>query len=127
MPSVADYTVLRDGSFDLIETESFELPPWSAPSNFVAGTNKARPIIMYKARPLPNSPFSPFAKINVRDKFGAVSFDTVTLRGDTVHSLFECIQGDDIESTIVNTFFEFRCLQGKVRISDVVLWYQVNV
>ena len=127
MPSVTDYTVLKDGTFDLVQGASFELPPWSTPSNFVAGTNKARPMIMYKARPLPDPNFSPFAKINVRDKFGMVDFDTVTIRGDTVHTLYECIQGDDIDKTLTNTFFEFRCVQGRVRISDVVLWYQVSV
>ncbi len=126
MPSVTDYTVLRDGTFDLTEGQEFELPGWQQPSNFVAGTNLARPLIMYKARPLPNSPFSPFAKINVRHKFANISFDTVTLRGDTVHTLYEAIQGNQIGG-IVNTVFEFRCLQGKVRISDVVLWYQVHL
>lgn len=126
MPSVTDYTVLKDGTFDLVEGQEFELPAWETPSNFVAGTNKARPMIMYKARPLPNSPFSPFAKIKVRSKFANVTFDTVTIRGDTVHTLYEAIQGNQIDS-IVNTVFEFRCEQGKVRISDAVLWYQVSV
>lgn len=126
MPTVADYAVLHDGTFDLNSGEERELQPFFPPDGFVRGTNLAKAILAYKARPLQQPPFSPQAELRVSMKFQQVTVETVTIRNDTVRGLWEAFSAADFGETVGNIFI-FRSLSGRVRISDVILWYQLRI
>ncbi len=53
MATLVDYMVISDGSFALNpgESKTFQLP---IPNNFVVGTNRARPILAFKAWATPS-------------------------------------------------------------------------
>ena len=126
MPSVADYAVLNDGTFDLNSGQEKELTPFFPPSGFVKGTNLAKAVLAYKARPLPNAPFSPQAELKITMKFQNLSVEQITIRDDTVRGLWEAFSAAEFSTTVGNVFI-FRAVSGRVRISDVILWYQVQV
>lgn len=126
MPTIADYSVLRDGSFDLESGHQRELDPWFPPSDLVPGTGTAKAILSYKARPLPQAPFSPQVDLKISLKFQGLSIETVTIKGDSVRGLWEAFPANKLSSTVGNVFI-FRSQSGRVRISDVILWYQRNI
>jgi hypothetical protein len=126
MPVVADYRVIRDGHFDLDENEEFSLPAFFMPEDFSDGAFESNPVLMWKARPLSGSQPAHEATIRVRlDPIGG-TMDTTTIRGNTVHGLWEVMDRSKFSKS-VNNIFVFRSESGRVRISDVVLWYQRGI
>lgn len=126
MPTIADYAVLRDGTFDLESGEELELAPFFPPDDLVPGTAKAKAILCYKARPLPQAPFSPSADLKISLKFQLLNIESIKITGDTVRGLWEAFSADELSKTVGNVFI-FKSESGRVRISDVVLWYQRNI
>lgn len=126
MATIADYSVLRDGAFDLESGEERELPSFFAPQDIVPGTNLAKAILSYKARPLQQPPFAPYVELDISLKYQALDIEEVVLKGDTVHGLWEAFPADRL-STLVANVFVFRSNSGRVRISDVILWYQRDI
>lgn len=126
MPTIADYTVLSDGTFDLSSGQEKELAPFFPPDDLVPGTAKAKAILCYKARPLPQAPFSPQVDLKISLKFQNLNIETVTIKDDSVRGLWEAFSAAELSSTVGNIFI-FKSQSGKVRISDVVLWYQRNI
>lgn len=120
MPAVADYKVLRDATFDLEEGQehqiTFDLPGALA---------DAKLILAYQARPFAFSGLQTLATIDVGFQFQQ-HVDTVTIRGETVHGLWETFSRSAVNTDIPNTLV-FKSTQGKVRISDVVLWFQRSI
>jgi hypothetical protein len=119
MATRADYKVLRDGSFDLIAGQerelAFDLPGDLADSML---------IVAYKARPTTSPPFQPETTIDVSLRHQQ-HVDTVTLRGDTVHGLWETFPRAAVNTDITNKLV-FKVTVGTARISDVVLWFRRN-
>ncbi len=124
--TLADYAVLRDGTFDLDNGEERELNPFFPPNDLVAGTGKAKAVLCYKARPLHNPPFTPQVDLEISLKFQLLGIETVTIKGDHVRGLWEAFSAAELSSTVGNVFI-FRAAAGRVRISDVILWYQRRV
>jgi len=126
MPTVADYAVLSDGSFVLENGEEHELQPFFAPDGFVAGTNLAKAILAYKAQALSSPPFAPQAELEITGSVFQTPVHNVTIAGDTLRGLWEAFPATGFGQNI-GTIFRFRSISGRVRISDVVLWYQISV
>ena len=118
MPTRADYKVLRDGTFDLIEGEEREFPfdlPDDLSDNML--------IVAWKARPNNSPAFQPVTTIDVLLRNQAHQVDSVTIRGDTVHGLWETFPLSVVNIDIPNTLV-LRCTLGAVRLSDVILWFR---
>ncbi len=128
MPTVADYIVLTDNSFTLLEGESRELGPFDLPSNFVRGTNRAKPILAYRARALgsEDGALAPQARLRVSVQNGLHTLETVFLEGDSFAGQWEPFSGNFLNDIVLNNV-TFSLELGRIWISDVVLWYQVRI
>jgi hypothetical protein len=125
MPTVADYAVLRDEPIEISAGSIFETNPFFAPEGFVAGTNLARAILAYKAEPIPLAPFGAIAEFEIQRGI-ADSIELIRLRSATPHGLWESFPATGFSANI-GTSFRFIMRIGRVRFSDIVLWYQVQV
>jgi hypothetical protein len=119
MPTTADYKVLRDDHFDLSDGEEREIP-FDLP-NDLSDNNL---IVAYKARPIKSSGLQVVTTIDISLRFQQ-HVDTVTLRGETVHGLWEVFPRSAVNLDITNTLV-FKCTLTSVRISDVILWFRRN-
>ena len=112
--------MLRDSSFDLEEGEerhiAFDLPSDLANNKLV---------LAYQARPIASPGLQAVARIDIGFQFQA-HVNAVTIRGETVHGLWETLERSAVNTDITNTLV-FRSLLGKVRSSDIVLWFQRSV
>lgn len=126
MPTVADYAVLADAPFTLESGAEHEVGPFFAPDGFVAGTNLAKAILAYKAHPLADPPFRAQAQLQITGNVFQPGIETVTISGDFSRGLWEAFPATGFGQNI-GTSFHFRSLSGRIRIADVVLWYQVRV
>lgn len=117
MASLVDYMVISDGSFSLNpgESKTFQL---TIPSNFVVGTNRARPILAFKVWATPSG--GKF-EIEVND----TEVYNPTISGGDVRGLWEIFSGTILNPGITNTV-QFRSTENKIWYSDVVLWFQVQ-
>ena len=119
MATRADYKVLRDDPFDLTDGQERELAfdlPDDLSDNML--------IVAYKARPITGPPFQPVTTIEVSLR-SQQHVDTVTLRGDTVHGLWETFPRLAVNTDITNRLV-FRVTVGSARISDVIIWFRRN-
>lgn len=119
MVTYADYKVLRDDPFDLIAGQERELPfdlPDDLSDNML--------IAAYKARPTTGPPFQPETTIDVSLRFQQ-HVDTVTIRGNTVHGLWETFPRAAVNTDITNRLV-FKVTVGSARISDVIIWFRRN-
>ncbi len=126
MVTMADYTVLRDGTFDLDSGAHLELAPFFPPDDLVPGTGQAKAILCYKARPLAQPPFSPQVDLKISLKFQNLQIETIRIKDDNVRGLWEAFSAAELSQTVGNVFI-FTSVTGRVRISDVVLWYQRRI
>lgn len=128
MPTVADYAVLRDESFELGPNETFETPPFFRPDGFVQGTNLARAIFAYICQPLEWPPLAPSVDFTIRH-LSVPSQEIVRARGLSGYSplgLWETFPATGFGQN-VSTSFLITVSEGRARFSDIVLWYQVRV
>ncbi|MEO1249671.1 MAG: hypothetical protein AAFW76_07505 [Pseudomonadota bacterium] len=117
MASLVDYIVINDGQFDLNpgESQTFTDP---IPSNLIEGTNRAKPILAFKAWATPSG--GSF-EVEVNDN----RIYSPTLSGGDVRGLWETFPGTVLNPGINNTV-QFRATHNKIWFSDVVLWLQVE-
>ena len=114
----ADYKVVRDDAFDLDEGEARELL-----FDVSADVLAAQPLMVaYKARPLSITDETGSIELSVSIKFKE-EIDRVVLRGDTVHGLWEVFP-HTLTSALLEETLVFRCHHGRVRLSDVIVWFQ---
>lgn len=125
MPTIADYIVIRDGPFELTAGNAWSTGNIAIPSDLVPGTATAKAILQYKVRPPASPPFAPSAEIEVR--FNGRSLETIRLRTDTVHGLWETFPATILNADSAANFVEFRVESGFARISDVILWFQRDI
>lgn len=128
MPTVADYTVLRDTSFELAPGESFETPMFFAPKGFVKGTNRAKAIFAFMFQALPDSLFAPSVDFTIVQSAappiqiaGYTNYNTDRLVG-----VWETFSAAQIGG-VVGTNFTIYVHKGRARFSDIILWYQVRI
>jgi len=123
MASIADYQVLFDGRFTLGGNVTIKTLKFSMPSNFVFGTNKAKPIIAFKITPMEDIQLR--IKVNGQEVMGTTNFKESPTRGHwTIFAAATAFpEGDSFPSEID---VSFHCNTGTVHIDDVVIWYQVD-
>ena len=128
MPTVADYTVLRDGSIELSQGESFRTPPFFAPEGFVKGTDKAKAIFSFMFQALPDPPFAPSVNFTITQS----SAPPIEIARYTNHSaktpvgVWETFRADRIGG-VVGTTFDINIERGRARFADIILWYQIRI
>ena len=115
MATLADYIVINDGQFALNpgETQSFHDP---IPSDLVLGTNRAKPILAFRARATPSG--GSFV-VEVND----TQIYSDSLSGGDVRVLWEAFPGTVLNPGVTNSV-QFRSTHNKVWFADVVLWFQ---
>ncbi|WP_170428079.1 hypothetical protein [Ruegeria arenilitoris] len=118
MASLCDYIVVNDGTFSLEpgESETFSDP---IPSNLIIGTNRAKPILAYKAWATPSG--GTF-QIEINDTL----IESPWMSGGDTRGLWEAFPGTVLNPGINNTF-QFRATENKIWLADIVLWFQVEV
>lgn len=128
MPTVADYIVLNDGSFTLTQGESREIGPFGLPSNFVRGTDRAKPILAYRAKALASTDgaLGAHARLRVSVQNGLHALETVYLEGDALSGQWEAFSGNFLNDIVLNDV-TFTLELGRIWISDVILWYQLRL
>ena len=123
MATIADYTVISDSKFELTAGQSQELKPFFPPEDLVPGMHQAKAILCYKARPLPHSSLKAQADLKISLKLQNLHIETVRITDDIVRVMWEPFPADELSHAMKNVFI-FRALNGRVQISDVILWYQ---
>ncbi len=117
--TVADYQTLVDGALKVSpngpKTLSFTLP-----ANFVKGTDKARPILSFKAKATNGAPT---VKVELND---GQQYSLKVLGGGTVMTAYEVLKSSSFD-TVGNNTIQFRAEGGNVDVADVVLWYQIKL
>lgn len=128
MPTVADYTVLRDGNFELTTGESFQTPLFFAPEGFVQGTNRAKAIFAFMFQALPDPPFAPSVDFTITQS-AAPPIEIARYTNYTANTLvgvWETFSADRIGG-VVGTGFTITVQRGHARFADIILWYQVRI
>lgn len=128
MPTVADYTVLRDGNFELASGESYETPVFIAPEGFVKGTNRAKAIFAFMFQALSDPPFAPSVDFTITQSAAPpiqiASY--VNYTANTLVGVWETFSANQIGG-VVGTTFTINVLKGRARFADIILWYQVRI
>jgi hypothetical protein len=70
----------------------------------VPGTGESKAILCYKARPLPQPPFSPQVDLKISLKFQLLQIETVTIKDDNVRGLWEAFSAAELSQTVGNVF-----------------------
>lgn len=125
MPTIADYIVIKDNTFELATGESRNFGSIFIPSDLVPGTAKAKAILQYKARPLTNPPFAGSTELKV--EFNGFDVQGIKLTLDTIHGLWETFPATILNADSSANFVQFRAEIGPVRIADVILWFQRRI
>jgi hypothetical protein len=125
MSTIADYIVIRDGTFELATGESRNFGSIFIPSDRVPGTAKAKAILQYKARPLSNPPFAATTELTVQ--FNGTTVQGIKLTLDTIHGLWETFPATILNADSSANFVQFRAEIGPVRIADIILWFQRRI
>lgn len=123
--SIADYQVLRDGDLTLdaglggLTETTFN---FTVPNDFVFTGNSRQPILAFKARPFENSSFKVF--LNYREVV-STSLDESHTRAywEVISATTAFPEGSSFGETVP---LRIIINSGRMSISDVVLWYQVN-
>jgi hypothetical protein len=122
--SVVDYQVLLDGEITLDASTAFRETTFefTVPSDFVMTSSSRQPILAFKARPFENSDFKVF--LNHRE---VLSTD---LDASHTRLYWEVISASTAfpEGASFNNPAPLRFIlnSGRMRISDMVIWYQVD-
>lgn len=131
MPTVADYAVLTDTAFDL--TEFIELGDsrgrlsFQRPDNFVEGTNRAKPVLIYQVKPDTEARY----EVHINHPFGNDLpnpnriHDAADIGGGRWRTMYEPFDGRLIQPG--NNTFKFHVTDGKASFADVILMYQVEI
>ena len=118
MATLADYIVINDGEFSLNPGESQTFHD-DVPADVVEGTNRAKPILAFKAWATPAG-----------GSFEVEVNDTIiygpTISGGDIRGLWETFPGTVLNPGITNTV-QFRATNNKIWFADVVLWLQRQV
>lgn len=131
MPTVADYAVLLDESFEISEGQSFPTRPFFRPDGFVEGTDLAKAIIAFKVQPLPvvtpTVTLSPHADIIISKlSIPPETLASISLEDGILRTYWESFPAIGFGVNI-GTRFSFSLSKGRARFADVILWYQVKV
>ncbi len=124
--TIADYAVLHDSPFELdsghVKRMTFDLP-----GDFVKGTLKATPLLMYRVSPKNAVTYV----VAVNDPPGADNIPADRIHeldaqnnSGSLRTMHEAISGDVFLPG--GNIVDFRVTSGKARFHDVVLFFQRN-
>ena len=125
--SVADYQVLLGSQFtlDASKNKTILAPPdihtFHVPIDMITTGSSRQPILAFKARPFEDSAF--LVTLNGEPLFSATLLAGHTFGYWQVLSNFGAVLAP---SSPTESEFKFILTEGRLRVSDVVLWYQVN-
>lgn len=122
MPTLTDYRVLQDSSFELDPNNDTHVINFNMPADFVSGTNLAKPILAFIVRPVVES------SVQITQGLDAGNILTTTFQPSSRRGLWEPFSGSMLFPGAANElWFELLNGVGRVRFSKVVLWYQRDV
>ncbi|MEM9152663.1 MAG: hypothetical protein AAGB19_19695 [Cyanobacteria bacterium P01_F01_bin.3] len=131
MATLADYIVLSDASFEI--NASFPTTKdlnFDLNNDFITGTKLAKPILAFIINPLTTD-----ANVSITVSSGPVGSEGFPQKQDTISTLrfsgelshdqglWEAFSGKLLTPNEPNTI-TFEVTAGRVRVRDVVLWYQ---
>ena len=131
MPTVADYAVLTDASFEL--TEFMDLGAsqgrldFHRPDNFVEGTNLAKPVLIYQVKPGPEASY----EVHINHPFGDDLpnpnriHEAANIGGGRWRTMYEPIAGTLFQPG--HNTIKFHVVRGEAHFADVLLMYQVEI
>ena len=130
MASMTDYMILHDDAFELSTSPAgpgdVRKLDFSLPANFTIGTRRALPLLAFIVNPVSDdvelgfwvNPSDPNLIQTQREQL------LTWPNGPHIdQGLWEGINGQKFNEGQANSIF-FRVLRGRVRLRDVVLWYQ---
>jgi hypothetical protein len=123
MPTLTDYLIISSGAFELQAGQQRTFP-FELPGGLPIATSTARPILAYKARPLPLSPFHANAELAI--DINEHETVRVQLVQNILCGLWEAFPGQLLYADTTNSV-QFRLLGSIIRLATVVLWFQHNV
>jgi len=126
MASLVDYQVLSDGSFELNGDLDIKFLEFSLPSDFTVGTFRAKPILMWRVKPLSSSVRY---QIGVNDPQHLQSKSegqrTYSNAANNPDGVWEAISGEKFNAGKSNSiYFMTVNSSSRIRVNDVILWYQ---
>jgi hypothetical protein len=122
MPSLADYRVIRDGSFELSRDQE-QTFTFFVDADAVSSGGSRRPIITYFA-----DPSSGADRLRCEIEINDQIVGTYTYSGGVGRGHSEVLRHDNLSPGIENSIqFRVESGAGRIRFSDIVLWYQRNV
>lgn len=130
MPSMTDYVVLSDGSFELDTVPASgssdeKILTFDLPSDFTVGTNLAKPLLAYIIN-FVSDDGAVGIWINPEFPLRQTTRDHNLTWNNAHHAdsgLWEAILGTKLKAGAQNKIV-FNLDSGRVRFRDVVLWYQ---
>jgi hypothetical protein len=125
--TVSDYITIRDGSFVLnAHTYQYKVFPIDLPSNFVKGTNKAKPIIQFKLY----VPVDAQLLIGINDQVQMNLIFHQHQRWVSIHELLDgslFVPGETNEIRFFLRYDESEEGASSVGISDIVLFFKKKI
>lgn len=130
MPNLVDYAVLSDGSFEIDSTPANSIPDmkilnFSVPSDFLKGTGSSRPVLAYICNFITDKGsfgiwINPSLPLLQSQRDHTLNWNKPDHHDD---GLWECIQGTKFPPGKTSKVV-IGCIKGRVRVRDVVMWYQ---
>lgn len=119
MPTYVDYKVLWDGVFELDSENQDHFLEFTMPNNLVHGTDLAKPILAFIVRPVEETQVG--IRVNHTDILSETYAPSVR------RAFWEPFSGKLLGTGDSNNQIRFHLDSGRVRFSEVVLWYQRRV
>ena len=124
--TIADYSVLHDGPFEL-STNHVKRMTFDLPGDYVKGTFRAKPLLMYRVMPQRSANW--IAIINDPPGDDTIPQEkihehVIQNNSGALRTLHEAISGDVFLPG--TNIIDIRVLSGRATFMDVVLFYQRN-
>ena len=123
MAKIADYVVIRDNSFEINELDHMQDFTFFVNNDLVKRGNASRAILGFNIVSLGNSN----GEIQISSNIPAIgNIGKFVIAGKHRHAFWETFSANNLKAG-ENNIIRFDRLKGKVRISDVILWYQRDI
>lgn len=121
--SLTDYQVLHDTTFDLGGNVTTRELHWEVPDDIVLSDGGRKPILAFKILTFDKATLK--VRVNNREVFQETFSESLT-RGYWETFNFQTAFPEGASFDALHNPVHFFMSEGSARISDVVLWYQVN-
>lgn len=130
MPSLVDYIVIKDSPFELMPGNSEDFFDFNLPSDYVAGTNLAKPILQFMVRGNLDDDYTfqiGFNDPQMLQSQSEVRYSFSNVPQNRIFSMHEAIDGSKLNPGANRIYFRKIGVNVKVGFSDVILWFQRSV